>query len=233
MIRSALRAEISERVFDETNAIASAAVVNTWIDLAEKTLWKAYAWPFKSKSDDTLVTTLNVNTFVLPADVQEIKKLVNTDLGSPLRPRNERWLENFPTLTSISQPPRFYVDGGLTQAADQVSAPKRVLKLYPTPDAAYHMHLRYLKLIALRSAQATPDSAFGSLPEDFDEATIQWCLVRYNNKLSDPTAVLEARSEYKEELARLIATYSTLTESFPVIDSDEIDMGPYNSRSLF
>lgn len=226
MIRSALRAEISGRVFDSTNAVASASTVNLWIDLAIRDLWARFNWPFKTKSSapGAVVTVANVNTLTLPVDLQEVKKLVNTDLNIPLLPRNERWLEDrYPDQTQVAMP-LFYVDGGLSQATNQTSAPQRVLRLYPTPDKVYKLRLRYLTLPSLPSAQTPADSAFGPLPEDFDEAIIQWCLVPYTGMLADPVAQAEARSRYLEECTKLVKVYRYLSETMPAID---IDLLPY------
>lgn len=224
MIRSALRAEISGRVFDSTNAVASAATVNLWIDLAIRELWSKYSWPFKTKNT-TAVTANGVTTVTMPADLMEIKKLVCTDLNIPLLPRNERWLEDrYPDQTQKG-PPLFYVDGGLSQAVNQTATPARVLRLYPTPDRVYNMRLRYFALpIVPSAAGGTPDNAFGPLPEDFDEAIIQWCLVRYTGMLADPVAQSVARTMFQDECTRLLKVYRYLTETMPAID---IDLLPY------
>lgn len=222
MIRSAIRNEIQQRALDD-GSIVTTSDLNTWIDLAVRALWYAYAWPFKSK-ESTITCTPNSKAVVLPTDVQEIKKLINTSLTMLLTPRNERFLQLlFPEGTPPAQP-LFYCDGGLSQAFGQASPPVRVLHLYPVPDQNYTLYLRYQKLPSLPSQQNTPDSAYGPFPEDFDEAIIQWVLTRFFRKVGDVAQTNLAQQAYSAELDRMIALYSTMTEAFPMVDS-EVDSG--------
>ena len=230
MIRSALVSEVQQRALDNgVSSVTTSAQYNTWVDLADRALWNAYAWPFKQKETRSLSTTSGQKNLVLPADVQEIKKVINTQVLGVLQPRNERWCQNiFPDDTSLA-PPLFYCDGGLQETSNLTSPPVRVLHLYPVPDAVYALYFRYLALPTLRSAQSVPDSAYSCLPEDFDEALIQWILRHQMLKVGDVAAANLAQQSYTAELQRLIALYSSLTETFPMIDSelDSIYPGSY------
>lgn len=218
MIRSAIREQVQQRSMD-SGTIVLASDTNIWIDLAVRSLWNAYAWPFKSTST-TLSTTANSKVLVLPAGVQEIKKLINTASLGVLQPRNERFLQGlFPDDTQTSYP-IFYCDGGLQQAANMTAPPQRVLHLYPVPDKVYALSFRYEALPQLPSAQATPDSAYMPFPEDFDEAVIHWCLMRYYQLIGDALNLNLSKSFYEMELQRLVALYSSMTETFPMIDSE-------------
>lgn len=231
MNRAAFRAEVSERVFDDSNAIATTSTVNLWLDLAVRSLWKVYPWPWR-RATATFSTVIGTDIYALPADVQEIRKLVYPANQLVLVHRTERWLEEmYPDPTIKTGPPMFYVDGGLLSPSNLTAPPQRQIKLYPTPDSVYALRLRYHALPKLFSTQGTPDSAFSPFPEDFDEAIIQWCLVRYCRKLGDAQGEALARQTLTEEVTNLLGVYSQITEAYPIIDDEDYQVGNFYSAN--
>lgn len=217
MDRQAIREEVRERAEDTAGQLASDDLVNQWIDLAVRRVWRHWPWAF-ARTRTTINTVANTATVDLPADAQRPTKVVNTTNKLVLEPRPMRWLEDVLVGATASQP-LFYTDGGLSQT-ENTAAPVRRLRLFPTPDKVYALEVSYIKT----PARLTDDDEFHPLPEDFDEAIILQVLVWYYRKMDDFQQADAHHAEFREELARLTEVYGNWqAEAFPIIHQEVYD----------
>lgn len=215
--RLQLRTEVQGRSDDPNGAVAKVHEVNTWITLAVRAIWREWPWSFAT--DTATVTTMTDSALVtLPSTVQKPKRVYNPTTGTFLRPSNERTLQN--AYPDAKGHPLYYCDGGLTQTT-LTSPPSRRLRLFPTPDAAYSLTVTHLR----SAPNLTSDEHYSPLPEEFDEAVVLWCLVRFYNKIDDIPQARNHQEAYREEVNGLKSTFSVFQhERFPTIVPESNDL---------
>lgn len=200
------RDEVRNRIDDPQGVLVTDNELDLWLKLGVQRLWRAWNWPFK-RAQTTVVSVANTATIDMPADLQRIKKVVSTTNDTVLVPTFEgRFHAAYPD--SPTGQPLWYAEGGLSQVVD-TSPPVRLLKLLPTPDAVYSYTVVYSKLLPAWDG----DDAYPNVPEDFDEAIIQWALVRFYQKLDDNQNRVACQDAYEDEVRFLTEEYSA-GESF-------------------
>ncbi len=216
MNRLALRTEIEERIQDEANAFASETEINLWINLAIRAIWRAHFWPFRVKQGTVSCPAGTGSSLVpLPTDHGQTIKVVHTANEYALEPRPERWLRAIYSPVGIGDPV-FYTEGGLTHTT-LTAAPIRNIRVFPAPSATTSLNVTYQALPASLAA----DTSYPNLPEDFDQAIIEWCLIKYYQKIDDYQAVAENKEMFADELEALRAVYGEWQyERYPVIQPD-------------
>lgn len=215
MKRVELREEIRDRIGDTAGALANDDEINLWLALAIRRTWREWPWSFQ-RAQETINTVDGTQGYNLAADCQRVTKVVDTTSNYALSPKRDYWLQEEYPDTAYKSSPLYYAEGGLSQAA-MTSPPRRVMNIWPIPDAAYALKVTYHKL----PASMTQDDHYTPLPEDFDEALIVWVLGRFYRKLDD-LAMAEAQDiAYQEELSRLVPLYGTFQgERFTVVEYD-------------
>jgi hypothetical protein len=186
---------------DAAGGIAQDPQLTRWLNLAVRTVWRSHSWPFTRKPPVTLTTTAGTPTVDLPADAVAVTKVYDATNNNPLRYRTDRVLRDYywPSATGT---PQFYTDGGFYQP-QTTAPPVRRLLLYPTPDKTISLAVTYSSTPATMASEGD----YSPLPEDFDEALLQWALVRYYNQADDASNANAARQAYADEISRLIGTY--------------------------
>lgn len=205
MTRGELRTAVKEWAFDTSDAIASAATCNRWIDLAVKEVCGSANWPFL-KRRDTETLSSGGSTVTLNTDCRVVTKVSYTDTDGtkvPLVPAHDRWMQDAYPDDSSTGAPMVYTDGGYSQASTS-SVPLRVLRVAPVADKQYTLNISYI----LTPASLIDDNAVPPFPAgDFDQLIMLWVMRQYARQLQDYDAVNDHQRAYNDELQRLRSQY--------------------------
>lgn len=214
MNRAEFIEEIAGRVDDTGFRVAQRHEYARWVNLAIRAIWKHYPWTFATERE-TVTTTADDPIVLLPETCQRPKRVVDLTTTTVLKPHVEMILQQRYTPDDTG-PPECYCDGGMDQD-DRDEAPRRRMRLYPTPDSEYPLEVSFLK----QAPSLTLDTHISPLPTEFDEAVVLWCLVRAYRKLEDNVAAGEHMAAYREEMDLMVAEFSVWqVDRFPqVVDT--------------
>lgn len=220
MQRSDLRTELQTRFFDTSNAIASTATLNRWLNLAVQQIGGSHNWPFHRKRDTETLSSGNP-LVALNSDLRVITKVSYEDASGarvPLVPVHERWLQdNYPDDGDTGAPV-VYTDGGFEQATT-TAPPVRQLRVAPVPDQNYTLTVSYMA----QPTMGAGDTAYPPFPAEFDECILLWGCIQYARLMNDIEARQDYQRSYEEELKRLIARYSSWqAEVFERVSPEEV-----------
>lgn len=208
------REQVRDRVSDPEGVLASDRELDGWLKLAIRRVWREWNWPW-TRAVATINATANDGEYDLPTDLQSIIKVLDQTSDAVLTPVYESAVTNDNPAEATGTPYNYYVQS-LSQTA-QTSAPRFVLGLAPVPSSAFTYKVWYKKTPAVPTA----DEHYSPLPEDFDEALVQWVLSRFYRKLDDLQSSADAKAEYNEEVNRLIEVYGKPQgERFHILDID-------------
>lgn len=129
-------------------------------------------------------TTPGTSTLTLPDDFARVISLRDTDFADALAPIE---LRDFDDAGPASGRPTSYVVTGAT------------VNLYPTPDAAYTLSLRYYKL----PATMVDDTDEPELPEHYQHLLVRYALIRCFQRENDYQAASYWREEFNNDLMKL------------------------------
>lgn len=212
----ALRTEVENRGFDPTQY---GSRINQWINDAENEIARRVDY-YINENSETISTISGTNLYSLPANFARVRELFATDVGQIIQPVGLRALDaSNPTVTGR---PYAY-------ALDSAS-----VHLYPTPDSAYTLELRYWTLPpALVNDTDTP-----TLPADYHK--LLWIYATWQCYEADDDAQMGQYWENRFE--KTLALFSG-DQKFPSTDypnriqsmwnPDEDAIGASNSWSLW
>lgn len=135
-------------------------------------------------SRSTVTTTSGTKTYTLPTDLVGIRSLTDSASNVPLDPIDPRWLD---TITASSGTPRTY-------ALDDTG-----LVLYPTPDGAYSLLLRYVA----NPADMAADTDTPLIPAAHHDLLISYAVSRAYRSEDDDQRAQTLMSDYERGVAQL------------------------------
>lgn len=151
-----------------------------------------------AQAEATYETEVDEPTLDLPDDFARLVSLRNTTDRDPLTRIDLRDYDDAPSSTGT--PVGYVVIGSQ-------------INLYPTPDSAYDLSLRYWKMPAVM------DESNGEvgLPEAYHHLLVRYCLIRAFQVENDYEAANYWRQEFNDELMRLRSQAQYDTFDGPII----------------
>lgn len=141
---------------------------------------------YENESTETIATTAGSSTVPFPADFMKERSLVNTDTDTELQYVSLRDIDRSPVNSGT--PEYFAVDGAN-------------LHLYPTPNAATDLLLRYWKLPTTLVA----DGDVPSIPSDYHRLLWMWAVMEAYAAEDDPQTAGYWKGRFDELLAEFEA----------------------------
>jgi hypothetical protein len=180
---SALIVSIRNRVNLSTDdARLTDANLLDFINAAMQDIEAAEAWPWRQKME-TISVTANDNTYTPAADWRTTLSLTLDDPNGVLQKRTWKWTRRLANADTKGVPAFYTEHAG-------------ILYLYPTPDAAYTLHHRYLETTdVLGSTSATVGN-----PDWFDHLIVTKASSYVAQKLRDTELYQMMETQYKQQL---------------------------------
>lgn len=170
--------------------------INGWVNEALQKIYRKGNFRLNSLTED-FPTVASTSAYTLPSDFLKLASVFNADDNDPLVPVT---LEEYDDLDDSSGKPYHYtVDGN-------------DLVLYPTPDAAYNITLRYYNT----SVELAADTDEPNLPEDYHYLLEHYALWRAYMAEHDFEAAEYHRGIFEKDLVEVVGELQSDTEKPPV-----------------
>jgi hypothetical protein len=147
-----------------------------------------------NENTDTRTTTSSTKTYTLTADTAEVVAVLATNNGTTyeLTPGTHQEMDAFDTSATFGQPSEW-------------SIWNQQLRLYPTPDKAYTLTVRYQRRLGTLSA-TTDTNGWTTHAYDVIEARALWWLHTF--KTRNTNAAMAAKAAEMESANRLHASHT-------------------------
>jgi len=175
-----LQDEVLNHGFDETYR----SRVKIWLNEALHKVGRAVVVP-DFEAATTLVTVSGTATITFPSDFIRAHSIVNIDSLQRLDTTNAVTIDSYPTRTGA--PILFAIDEGFD-----------AFRLYPTPDKAYNLRLRYVS----RPVDLSADSDVSMLPSDHTDLLITYALGKAFRAEDDFEAATFYMTQFASDLSR-------------------------------
>jgi hypothetical protein len=144
-----------------------------------------------NETTQTITTVAGTNSYSLPTGNVRVLSLVDPQTADPLTDVEVSALDDTPS-TGRGRPTSFALYGSS-------------LTLYPTPDQAYSLTLRYLRQGATPSSDSDVVATTTGIPEDYLHALVAYARYRLFRKEDDWEAANYWEGQYRQTLQRLKA----------------------------
>jgi hypothetical protein len=173
---------LSEVLAHQFNSGRYSDLIVTWLDQAQKRIYRKSklrtaqdVYEFDTEADEP--------EYALPADYARIERVINTDIQNPLLFMEQKDYDD--ADTSDGTPDRYVIFG-------------TNLFLYPTPNAAVPIRLRYWTLPPTITTETNP-----VIPDDYSQLLVEYALSKAYQAEHDFDAATYHRSNFDVELLNL------------------------------
>jgi hypothetical protein len=188
-----LRANVKARTSTSAESTYDTAI-NLWLNDAQRDILNRFLWDFaRSYSDIGTVAATDTITMPFPGIAYNAR---NVTSSIPLKFINDLDFDRLFAAQTASGSPRFFRMSGQAVVSG-TTCPQ--IQLYPIPDGAYTIRVRYFS----RYADLVNDTDISAIPETYHELMVNYASNVLFSSLNDPRAT-EQYAKYENGLLSMV-----------------------------